>query len=251
MSAHPAPKPLCGMRTVNTMAEASLAYGLIAPSPLWAEIDANYGGMPFVKQLVKSSPAAASMAIDVAGIGVDGVGWTLVPLIRSQSRSHPAMIWLDRRAQAETDWLNGLSRRRKLNYVDAEPVDPAFSITPKLLWLKQHRPQILTISAYRFLTASGFIVGRLTDEFTCDFTQAYGYHFFDIAHERWDGVTADQIGVPFEKMPRLCACTEIIGGLTERAARELGLQADIPVIAGCLDAYRWCIRRGSNTPRSN
>jgi xylulokinase len=37
-------------------------------------------------------------------------------------------------------------------------------------------------------------------------------------------------------MPRLCACTEIIGTVTSKAAEQLGLREGIPVIAGCLDA---------------
>jgi sugar (pentulose or hexulose) kinase len=32
----------------------------------------------------------------IAGIGVDGVGWTLIPVDRAGNPLHPAMIWLDR-----------------------------------------------------------------------------------------------------------------------------------------------------------
>jgi xylulokinase len=72
---------------------------------------------------------------------------------------------------------------RLVNLV-ANPIDPAY-ITPKLLWLKQHQPQIFD-TAYRFLDATGFITAKLTGEFVCDHTPAYGYHFFDIMRARWD-----------------------------------------------------------------
>ncbi|MEP6988275.1 MAG: FGGY family carbohydrate kinase, partial [Chloroflexota bacterium] len=218
----------------HTLAEASASYVLSRPSPLWAEIDANIWWQAVCQTTREVMAHSGVHPSEIAGIGVDGVGWTLVPVDQNAEPLAPAMIWLDRRAQAETDWLNALPDAQRLIKLDANPIDPAY-ITPKLLWLKYHQPEVFD-STYRFLTASGFITARLTGEFTCDFTQAYGYHFFDMAHERWDAVTANQIGVPLEKMPRLCACTEIIGGLSERAALELGLRADTPVIAGCLDA---------------
>ncbi|MBA3870301.1 MAG: carbohydrate kinase [Anaerolineae bacterium] len=218
----------------HTLAEASVSYVLSRPSPLWAEIDANIWWQAVCQTTREVMAHSGVHPSEIAGIGVDGVGWTLVPVDQNAEPLAPAMIWLDRRAQAETDWLNTLPDAQRLIELDANPIDPAY-ITPKLLWLKYHQSEVFD-STYRFLTASGFITARLTGEFTCDFTQAYGYHFFDMAHERWDAVTANQIGVPLEKMPRLCACTEIIDGLSERAAQELGLRAGIPVIAGCLDA---------------
>jgi xylulokinase len=230
----------------HTIAETSYSYALHRPSPLWAEIDANLWWQAVCETTREVVTRSGVPVSEIAGIGVDGVGWTLVPVDQNIEPLSPAMIWLDRRAQAETDWLNALPNARHLIELDANPIDPAY-ITPKLLWLKRHQPEVFD-AADCFLTASGFITARLTGEFTCDTTQAYGYHFFDIAHERWDAVTADQIGVPLEKMPRLCACTEMIGGLTGQAAKELGLRAGIPIIAGCLDAAVGALGAGVTRP---
>jgi xylulokinase len=173
---------------------------------------------------------------------VDGVGWTLLPVDRNCVPLAPAMIWLDRRASAEADWLNGLPDADTFIHLNANPIDPAY-ITPKLLWLKQHQPEVFD-SAYQFLTCSGFVVARLTGEFTCDYTQAYGYHFFDTAHERWDAEAAARIGVPPDKLPRLCPCTEIVGALSQSAAAQMGLLEGVPVIAGCLDAASGALGAG-------
>ncbi len=220
--------------TGQPIAETSSGYALHRPSPLWAEIDANLWWKAVCETTREVITRSNVHPSDVAGIGVDGVGWTLVPVDRQVEPLSPAMIWLDRRAQVETDWLNGLPEAQRFISLDANPIDPAY-ITPKLLWLKEHHPDIFD-STYRFMAASGFITARLTGEFTCDYTQAYGYHFFDMAQERWDEKAAAQIGIPLEKMPRLCPCTEVIGTVTSTAAEQLGLRAGIPVIAGCLDA---------------
>ena len=179
---------------------------------------------------------------EVGGIGCDGVSWTLIPVDRNCRALYPALIWLDRRAQAETEWLNALPDADHLICLDANPLDAAY-ITPKLLWLKEHQPAIFD-AADCFLDATGYITAKLTGEFICDLTQAYGYHFFDMARDRWDETAASLLGIPLEKMPRLCPCTEVVGRLTAAAAAQTGLPAGIPVIAGCLDAASGALGAG-------
>ncbi len=222
--------------------EASSAYALHRPDPLWAEIDGDVWWQAVcltIRQIVAQSGINPR---DVAGIGVDGVSWTLLPVDAHGDPLAPAMIWLDRRAEEQTVWLNAHPDAQNFIRLSANPLDAAY-ITPKLLWLKQQRPAIFE-AAHQFLTCSGFIVARFTGEFACDYTQAYGYHFFDIARERWDEHAADQLGIPLEKMPRLCPCTEIVGRVSQQAAAQCGLPAGISVIAGCLDAASGALGAG-------
>ncbi len=216
------------------VAEASRAYALARPYPTWAEID---GRLWWDAVCAATRQLVAQSRIDpraVAGIGVDGVGWTLLPVDRHGEPLSPAMIWLDRRAEAEARQLASGPEGERLVALAANPIDAAY-VTPKLLWLKANRPEVFD-AANAFLTCSGFIVSRLTGRFTCDFTQAYGYHFFDIRRERWCETTAAALGVPLEKMPRLASATDVAGELRPAAAAAMGLTAGAPVIVGCLDA---------------
>ena len=172
----------------TVLAEASAAYTLHRPSPLVAEIDANVWWEAVCRTVQQVIAEADIHPDDVAGIGIDGVGWTLIPVDQDVNPLAPAMIWLDRRAEAETAWLNSLPNADQLINLVANPIDEAY-ITPKLVWLKQNQPQIFD-DAHQFLAATGFVVARFTGAFTCDFTQAYGYHFFDIRNERWDSEAA-------------------------------------------------------------
>lgn len=224
------------------VAEAAFAYSLHRPEPLWAEIDGETWWEAVCTTIHRVIVQSAIAPSDVVGIGVDGVGWTMLPVDQHANPLSPAMIWLDRRAVKETEWLKTLPLAGQLVDLSANPIDAAY-ITPKLLWLKAYYPSIFD-AAYRFMTCSGFITARLTGEFTCDYTQAYGYHFFDLAYERWDEQAAAHIGIPLEKMPRLCPPTEIIGALTAQAAAQTGLASGIPVIAGCLDAASGALGAG-------
>ncbi len=224
------------------VAQAVYAYALNRPEPHWAEIDANDWWRAVCATSAEVIAKAAIDPRDITGIGLDGVSWTLIAVDRNAVPLSPAIIWLDRRAGEEARWLNDRPDAQELVNLAANPLDSAY-ITPKLLWLKRHQPDIFE-AAHQFLTASGFLVARLTGAFTCDYTQAYGYHFFDIARERWDENAAAHLGIPLEKLPPLFPCTAIAGQVTAQAAAETGLAPGMPVIVGCLDAASGALGAG-------
>ncbi len=228
------------------VAHAEQAYALRRPHPLWAEIDGNVWWDAVCSTIQQVMSESGVDPEQVAGVGVDGIGWTLLPVDAECNPLSPAIIWLDRRAEEEARWLRNLALANDFVNLSANPLDSGY-ITPKILWLKKHGPDVFA-AAHKFLTASGFIVARLTGEFTCDYTQAYGYHFFDLSHECWDPAAAKLLGVPLEKMPTLTACTDIAGTITTQAAEQTGLAAGTPVITGCLDAAAGALGAGVTLP---
>ncbi|NTU84315.1 MAG: hypothetical protein HGA45_33965, partial [Chloroflexales bacterium] len=178
----------------DLVAEAALAYDLDRPAPLWAQIDPErwWGAVRATVPAVVAKAGIDPRA--VAGVGVDGIGWSLVPVDGAFRPLAPAMIWLDRRAEAEAAELRGAPDAGRMVELTANPLDAAY-ITPKLVWLRRHSPGVFAAARW-FLTATGFLVARMTGEATCDYTQAYGLHCFDIRRERWDEGVARRLGVP-------------------------------------------------------
>ena len=216
------------------VAQATESYPLQRPCPSWAEMSALDWWKAACLTIQQVLAQAGIDGRQVSGVGVDGLGWTLVPVDRDGEPLRPAMTWLDRRAEAEAAWLRGLPNADALVDLVANPLDAAY-ITPKLLWMQRYEPHLFE-ATHQFLTSSGFIVRCLTGVGSCDYTQAYGFHFFDIRRERWDERAAAAIGVPLDKMPPLFPSTAIVGQVTEAAARATGLAVGTPVIAGGLDA---------------
>ena len=78
----------------------------------------------------------------VAGIGVDGIGWTLLPVMPRASRCIPAMIWLDRRAEEEAKWLRALAQANDWLMLRCQTRSTPRISRPKMLWLKKHQPDV-------------------------------------------------------------------------------------------------------------
>lgn len=228
------------------VAEASAPYELDRPEPLWAQIDAERW-WDAVCTTVRSVLAKGGVAgRDVGCVALDGIGWTLVPADAGYRPLAPAMTWLDRRAEPQAARLRARPDAGRLVDLAANPIDAAY-ITPKLAWLREHRPEVFDRTRW-FLTASGFLTARLTGEPTCDLTQAYGFHCFDLRRERWDEAAATALDVPLDRLPPLRAGREIAGGIAHTAAEATGLAAGTPVLVGALDAAVGALGGGVTRP---
>lgn len=215
-------------------AKAVRTYPTHRPAPTWAEQDPMDWWRALgetIQEVLHHSELAASQ---IAGIGIDSTGWTFVPVDSAGNTLHNALIWQDRRATAEAAALRAHPDAGRLVALNANPIDEAYT-TAKILWLRAHHPDIYK-QTDQFLISSGFLVRKLTGISSCDHSQAYGFHCFDMTLRRWDEPAANILGLDLAKLPPLFPSCAVVGEVTRCAADELSLVPGIPVIAGGLDA---------------
>ncbi len=193
--------------------------------------------------LAKVTPA------QIAGIGFDatcslvivGQGGEPLPVGSCEHAQRNIMVWMDHRAVEQAQRINHKGHM-VLKYVGGK-ISPEME-TPKLLWLKEHRPQIFK-SVWQFFDLADFLTWRATGDLarsTCTVTCKWTY----LAHEqRWDASYFQSIGLgeladeSFARIGQVVVepGTALGNGLTERAAAELGLHPGTPVAAGIIDAH--------------
>lgn len=170
----------------------------------------------------------------IAGIGVDGQGWTALPVDIMGKPLYNAIIWMDRRASKQcTEVVEKIGLNRILE-VSGNLFDAAYT-TPKILWLKENEPEIYE-NTYKFLQSNSYIVFKLTGSMTQDLSQGYGIHCFDIKTGKYDERLCTDLGIELKKLPDICFCDKVVGIVTKEAAQQTGLAIGIPVVAGGLDA---------------
>jgi FGGY-family pentulose kinase len=150
------------------------------------------------------------------------------------------IVWMDHRAGIEADRINA-GDHDVLRYVGGR-----ISLemeTPKLLWLKEHRPAAWA-QAGHFFDLPDFLTFRATGSLArslCSTVCKWTY----LGHEqRWDegyfraiglGDLADEAFVRIGTDIRPLG--SIVGGLSAAAAEEMGLSAGIPVGTSAIDAH--------------
>ncbi len=199
-----------------------------------------------VRGAVKASGVGAEQ---IVGIGFDatcslvvlGKNGTSLPVGDPSHPERNIMVWMDHRAVTQSDRINAIGHR-VLDYVGGR-ISPEME-TPKLLWLKENRPDIFA-AAWQFMDLTDFLTWRASGDLArsvCTVTCKWTY----IAHEdSWDADFFRKAGLGelvdegFERIGTnvVPAGSALGSGLTPQAADELGLNAGTPVASGLIDAH--------------
>ncbi|HSN94259.1 MAG TPA: FGGY-family carbohydrate kinase, partial [Anaerolineaceae bacterium] len=180
-------------------------------------------------------------------VGTSGLGACTLPISADGKPLRKAILYgIDTRAQAEIDELESVFTQEKIFEVSGMQLS-AQSTGPKILWIKNHEPQVYETARY-FLTSQAYLVYRMTGKATLDiFTAADFTPMLDLRHHCWHTETTRYVG-PLEKLPIPTWSCEIAGPLTAQAARETGLVAGTPVIVGTSDAGAEVVSTGASQP---
>jgi xylulokinase len=161
---------------------------------------------------------------------------------------HPCLIWMDRRAGEQVELVREHVDLERLFAVTGNSVDSYYGFT-KMLWLKQHQPQVWANTRY-LLPPNSYINWCLTGELAVDHSSAGNIGgVYDVARRDWSAEMLAALEIPLAMMPeRLLYSGEVVGGLLEEWAQRLGLQTGTPILAGGVDAAMATLAAGVTRP---
>jgi len=214
-------------RDFNLATMVTKPYEVYYPNPGWAEQNPNEWW-----NAVCAGIRELTVPLDkIDGIGIDGQGWSCIPIDKNGEVLHNTPIWFDTRAVAECAEIESVMHGTKIL---TNVVNPSYT-TPKVLWFKKNMPEIYAKTQY-FLQSNSFIAYKLTGKFSQDKSQGYAHYFYDLKNCSYDGDLARDMGIDIAKFPQIYDCFDVVGTITEAASRETGLRVGTTVVAGGLDA---------------
>lgn len=182
---------------------------------------------------------------DVAGVGVSSCAPCCVLVDKNGNPLSRVQIWMDRRGDAECDIVRRAYSQEELFDVCANPLD-AHNGTIKLLWVKNHQPEIYK-ETYKMLSPANYINFRLTGKCVTDYSNASLISVvFDIRKCEWRTDMIEKIGLDPDKFSEVAPCNAVIGTVTRKAALECGLAEGTPVVAGTVDSNAAWLSNGSS-----
>jgi len=233
-------KALLADRDGAIVAQHSSCYQPDTPRPLWAEQWPSVWLDAVTECIAAVVARAGAQQIDVASIKAVCIsslyGGAGIPVDDAIEPLYPCLIWMDRRATAEVDWVRSHVDIARLAAITGNGVDSYYGYT-KMLWLREHEPTVWAATRH-FLPPNAYVIYRLTGEIAVDHCSAGNIGgVYDIARRDWSGEMLDALGIERTKMPaRLVDSTDVVGRLTPQAAAQLGLDAGTAVVAGGIDA---------------
>lgn len=170
----------------------------------------------------------------IGGVGISALSPACIMVDRDLKPLANGHIWMDRRATEQCEWLRENIGEDRVFEISANPIDPYYAVT-KLMWERDNRPDLYK-RCRKLQTAADFPAMMLTGAAVTDYSNASLIGIaFDARKKAWDEGLLDEIGIDPEKLPEPFPCDEVIGEVTDNAARESGLARGTPVVAGTVD----------------
>ena len=230
------------------VATAYNPHEMIIPQSGWAEHrpEADWWD-DFVKVTKELMAMSGCTAEDIKAVACSAIGPCMLPVDTSGAPLMNGVLYgVDTRAMSQVDALTArigedTVLERCGNALSSQ------SVGPKILWLKEQRPEIYAETA-KILTSTSFLVYRLTGQYVIDhYTAASFSPVYDVETQDWCFDLAPEIATP-KMLPRLLWSSEFAGHVTEEAAAATGLAIGTPVTAGTIDAAAEALSVGVGSP---
>ena len=162
---------------------------------------------------------------DIKGIGVGGQMHGLVMLDENDNVLRPAILWNDTRTGKETEYLNTVIGKKKLQELTGNIAFAGFT-APKILWVKENEPELFS-RCKKICLPKDYINYKLTGEFATDVSDASGTLYFDVENRRWSTEMLSILKIDESCLPEVYESAEVIG-----RARLFGFDCDVVAGAG-------------------
>lgn len=186
-------------------------------------------------------------AADVVGIGVAGHGGGCWLLDESGTPVRDPIVWNDARAAEIVDRWRENGVYESIFQTCGHGVQPGLPL-PIFRWLKDNEPEHLQ-RADTVFSCKDWIKYRLTGRRTTDPSDAsLGYirpETGELATEILDKLGLSEVA---DLVPEIVPGDQIVGEVTDDAARETGLPAGTPVVSGVMDVVASAFGSGAVSP---
>jgi len=182
---------------------------------------------------------------DILALAVDSATHTSLVCDGNFKPLRNAIHWTDSRSRTQADRLREAYGQEIFEKTYHKP-DTIWTL-PQLLWLKETEPTLFEKIRYIFFEKD-YIRYWLTGVFRTDYIEAQGSMLFDCNTMRWDTRLCELAGIREDMLPPVGKPTDMIGSVTEPAAKATGLHPGTPVICGTTDTVLEVFAAGAVKP---
>jgi xylulokinase len=225
----------------NVVASCSSPLSVSRPFDLWSEQSPEDWWQ--ATDLAMLQLAAEHDLQGVKAIGLSGQMHGATLLDKKGDVLRPAILWNDGRSHEECLLLQ--RRCPEVQAITGNLVMPGFT-APKLLWVKQHEPEIFGQIA-KVLLPKDYLRFRMTGEFATDVSDASGTLWLNMEQRSWSDTMLSATGLTAEQMPNVFEGSQITGVIYDDLAKHWSMPI-VPVVAGGGDNAAGAVGMGIISP---
>ena len=211
------------------------------PHALWSEQDPESWWLATDQAMQALAQQHALSEVKAIGLSGQMHGATLLDSAHRVLR--PAILWNDGRSGEQCRELE--QRVPASRQITGNLMMPGFT-APKLLWVRQHEPDIFQRVA-KVLLPKDYLRWRLSGDFASDMSDAAGTLWLDVARRDWSDLMLDACGLTRDQMPQLFEGNSVTGSLSSEIAARWGMPV-VPLVAGGGDNAAGAVGVGMTEP---
>lgn len=185
---------------------------------------------------------------DILSIGISSQSNALLTVNAEGDLLHPAILYLDKRAIDICNSYKNTEEEKRIYEIAGSTLKPSYT-GPQISWIKKYKPDVYK-NTDKFLTANGYIIFKLTGNYSQDYTQTGMTGIFDRKQEDWSEELLKYFDIDRKKLPAVYKSFDIVGKTGAGFKEDSGIPTGIPVIAGTLDVASTMLGSGCIDPGS-
>ncbi|MDU7029042.1 xylulokinase [Robinsoniella peoriensis] len=218
-------------------------YDLLTPEAGIVELPVQVYWEAFCLSIKRMESSGIDME-QIAAVTFTTQGETLIPIDANGQALYPAIVWIDSRAKEEARYLKDVLGEEKIYRHTGAGEFTGAAPAAKLMWLKEHKPEIYE-KAEKFLLLEDYFIYRLTGRAVTEMALLSSTGWFDIREECYWAEMLKAAGLDEDKLPQISACGKIVGNVTSAAAAKTGLSIHTRVTTGAMDQVASAVGAGN------
>lgn len=228
-------------------AAAVVEYSLLTPQTNIVEAPCNIYMESIQKcmQVIASKGTISTRDITVVGFSVQGE--TLCLLDGDCQPLKNAIVWMDNRAGEQAEELRSKFGDELCYQVTGQVSFEACWPAAKLLWVKQHEPELFA-KVRHILLLEDYVIYQLTGKFVAEGSLLTSTEYWDIRTKKYWPEMLAYLGIDESFLPEIRESGELVGTVLPEMADLLGISPQAKITTGCLDQAAGAIGVGNIRP---
>ena len=167
---------------------------------------------------------------DIKAITVSSFGESFVPISKTGKPLTEIIMYFADKARTELDTIVGAAGAEEIMSTTRAMPDTMYAL-PKMMWTENN----VNERVWKYLSIAYYAIYMLTGETVTDYTLATRTLLFDLEQLKWSERLLSISGIKEEQMPHVVPSGSVVGSLLPNIADDLGIPADVKVVAGAQD----------------
>jgi len=215
------------------------------PQQGWVEQDPDEIEQSAILAIREAIEKAAIDKNELVSLGFSAAMHSLLCVNEEGTPLSPALIWADGRSyQQAEDIINTIGNN--IYYKTGTPIHPMTPLV-KLLWMKETQYEPYKKAKY-FMSIKEYLVQCWFGQRVIDYSMASATGLFNPTTHKWDLELLELTDVTEEQLSEIVPPTKILMGINREKAEAMGINQDMPIVAGAADGQLANLGNGAILP---